>query len=311
MGQVLKEARDFRFPSSLAGIPSFGDVHPQLELLSNQPTSGFSSRPDSEEESEQPMKTYRSAQTIAYAAVALVSSFAATATLAQTTNSLTSAADTFVRFGVNQTVNYGTATFLDLYANGTARDYFGYVRFDLSSIPLGTTITSATLTFTKIDGLGSTRNDGITTARFRVLGLNAVAGNTPQDWSETGLTFDTRGAEWTAANTFDATRITDFDGALGNEIVSGSASGSTASISGNNLVQFVNSFLSSGSVTFIADQAGTDAGRGYGLATREYGATSATAVPTLTLVYDVPEPSTLALLGLGGFFLSVVRRRNR
>ncbi|HLP77047.1 MAG TPA: DNRLRE domain-containing protein [Candidatus Paceibacterota bacterium] len=257
------------------------------------------------------MKTNQWARRAACAGVALVSTLAATGSIAQTTNSLVSSADTFVRFGVNQNVNYGTANYLDLYANGTARDYFGYVRFDLSTIPLDAVVTGATLTFTKVDGLGSTRSDGITTARFRVLGLNNVAGNTPQDWSETGLTFDTRGSEWTAANTFDAARVTDFDGALGNESVSGSASGSTASISGNNLVLFINGFLSSGAVTFIADQAGTDAGRGYGLATREYGATSATAVPTLTLVYTVPEPSSLAVLGLGGFLIAVARRKNR
>lgn len=231
--------------------------------------------------------------------------------VAQTTATLSPNADTFVRFGVNQTVNYGTLNYLDLYANGTARDYFGYVRFDLSSIPDGATITNASLTFTKVDGLGSTRSDAITTARFRVLGLNNVSGNTPQDWSETALTFNTRGAEWTAANTFDGTRVTDFDGTLGNEYISGSASGSKASISGANLINFVSGFLAQDAVTFIADQAGTDAGRGYGLASREYAATDPTAIPTLTLIYTVPEPATISLVGLAGVAALAIRRRKQ
>lgn len=244
----------------------------------------------------------KSALTLAGLMVAIGSSVADTSTLYPN-------ADTFVRFGVNQTVNYGTLTYLDLYAYGTTRDYFGYVRFDLTSIPDGATITNASLTFTKVDGL-STRSDAITTGRFRVLGLNNVSGNTPQDWSETALTFDTRGAEWTAANTFDAARVTDFDGALGNETISGTASGSKASISGANLINFVSGFLADNAVTFIADQAGTDTGRGYGLASREY-TTDPSFVPTLTLIYTIPEPTTISLVGLAGVAALAIKRRKQ
>lgn len=230
------------------------------------------------------------------------------------TVSLNPNADTFVRFGTGQTSNFGALNYLDIFANALVRDYFGYVRFDLSSIPVSATITSATLTFTKVDGLGSSRNDGITTARFGVFGLNEVEGNTAQDWSETSLTFDSgRGAEWVSANVFDSARVTNLDGVNGNETISGTASGSTASVSGTELVSFLQNRLASSfvSATFIVDQTGTDAGRGYGIATREYATVNAAQIPVLSITYTaIPEPSSFAALaGLVGLGLAASRRR--
>jgi hypothetical protein len=185
---------------------------------------------------------------------------------------------------------------LDLYSYNTARDYFGYVRFDLSAIPDAATLTSATLTFTKV--AGGTRGDTMTTARFRVLGLNDVAGNTPQDWVETALTFDNRGAEWTAANTFDGARVTDLDGTAGNEVVNTTSTPNWASISGDNLLAFLTGRLAANNVTFIVDQATTETGKGYAFGSREN--TDPTTVPTLVIGYSVvPEPSALAVIGLG------------
>lgn len=224
--------------------------------------------------------------------------------VADITSTLTPVADTYVQFGTGQDSNFGAAEYMYLFANTTARDYFGYVRFDLSAIPDSATLTSATLTFTKISG--APRNDTMNTGRFRVLGLNDVAGNTPQDWVETGLTFNTRGAEWTAANTFDAARVTDLDGVAGNEVIDSTAT--FASVSGDNLMSFLSSRLSAGAATFIVDQAGTDAGRGYGLGSRENA--DPNTVPTLVLSYTaVPEPGTLSLISLAGLALIWVQRR--
>lgn len=251
-------------------------------------------------------------KTLSLTGLAVISAAMANAEVA----SLNPNADTFVRFGTNQANNFGTLNYLDLFANGTVRDYFGYVRFDLSTIPLNAIITEATLTFTKVDGLGSTRSDGITTGRFGVFGLNEVDGNTAQDWNETTLSFDSgRGSEWTSANTFDPARVTNLDGTNGDEFVSGTASGSTASISGANLVAFLQDRLASTSVsvTFIVDQTGTDAGRGYGLATREYASVNAAQIPVLAITYSaIPEPSAFAALaGLAGLGLAASRRRRR
>lgn len=263
------------------------------------------------------MKSYPNRNGLASALLAGLLGLSAQVTHAATL-SLNPNADTFVRFGVNQTSNFGTATYLDLFANTTIRDYFGYVRFDLSQIPVSATITAATLTFTKVDGLGSSRTDVITTARFRVLGLNETAGNTAQNWNETTLTFDSgRGSEWVSANTFDSARVTNFDGVAGNEVISSTGSVSKASISGTGLVAFLQSRLGTASYssTFIVDQAGTEAGRGYGLATRERGSVDATQVPVLTIDYDlaaIPEPSTwAALAGLSGLAFAAGRRRRR
>jgi len=224
-------------------------------------------------------------------------------TQAATTNAFLPSADTFVRFGINQEVNYGALEFLDLYGNGTARDYFAYVRFDLSSLPQDAQLLDATLRFTKV--AGGTRNDTLTTGRFRVLGLNDVAGNTPQTWDELTLTFNTIGSEWVSANTYDTTRVTDRDGA--NEGADNPTG--IASSGGPNLVSFLSSRLAAGGlVTFIVDFATTEGGRGFAFGSREN--SNPDARPQLTVAW-IPEPSMPALLTLGGLLLLAWHRRLR
>ncbi|MCS7089670.1 MAG: DNRLRE domain-containing protein [Verrucomicrobiota bacterium] len=220
------------------------------------------------------------------------------------TNAFIPVADTFVRFGVNQSVNYGTLDYLDIFANGTARDFFAYVRFDLSGLPLDAQLVDANLRLTKVTG--GTRNDTLTTGRLRILGLNDVAGNTPQNWDELTLTFDTRGAEWVSANTFDPSRVTSFDDALGNEVADNTAG--IASISGTNLVNFLSSRLAAGGLaTFIVDFATTEGGRGFAFGSREN--TNSAARPSLTVAWLIPEPALPALITLGGLMFLVWRRR--
>lgn len=213
---------------------------------------------------------------------------------AQVTNVFTPVADTYVRNQPGtENSNYGTVDYVYLYSYTGSRDYYGYVRFDLSSLGLGTQIMDASLTFTKVTT--AERNDTLTSGRFRALGLLDVAGNTPQNWDELALTWNTKGAEYISENTYDATRVVDFDGTAGNEAVTTT----TATISGLNLVSFLNNRLAAdGLATFIVDFASTENGRGYGLGTKE-NADQATW-PRLTVV--VPEPGTIGL-GLVGLML--------
>lgn len=222
------------------------------------------------------------------------------------TNVFTPVADTFVRYGINQENNYGSLEYLELYGNGTARDYFSYVRFDLSSLPAGIQLTDASLHLTKVTG--GIRNDTLTTGRLRILGLNEVDGNTPQNWDELSLTFNTIGAEWTNPNEFDPTRVTSFDNDLGNEVADNTAG--FATISGANLVSFLSDRLNSGGlVTFILDFATTEGGRGFAFGSREN--TNPDARPQLTVAWVVPEPTLPALLTLGGLLFLAWHRRLR
>ncbi|HLP02625.1 MAG TPA: DNRLRE domain-containing protein [Opitutaceae bacterium] len=241
---------------------------------------------------------------------AAVAAAAATSVAAQTTV-FNPVADTWVYYGTGQLVNHGTEALANIYALNTAREAFAYYRFDLSGLPTGATITDASLTF--YETTGGIRGDIMTTARFAAYGLNDVAGNTAQNWDETTLTFNNRGSEWTAVNSFDlTTRLTSFDGASGNELVSDtSTTAGAASISGTNLAAFLNTRLAGGGLaTFVIDQPGVDAGRGYALGTRE---SAAGVVPVLNVTYSaIPEPSTYAVVfGAGTLGFVALRRRLR
>ncbi|MCX7722750.1 MAG: DNRLRE domain-containing protein [Verrucomicrobiae bacterium] len=222
---------------------------------------------------------------------------------AQVTNVLYPVADTHVRNAPGtENSNYGTAGYMYLYSYTGARDFFGYVRFDLSSLGLGTQILDASLTFTKVTTGSGERNDTLTAARFRTLGLLDVTGNTPQDWGELTLTWNNKGAEYVSENNYDLTRVVDFDGAAGNEVVTG---GITATISGTNLVNFLNSRLAAnGLATFIVDFATSESGRGFGLGTKEN--SDPNAWPRLTVV--IPEPGTISL-GVAAVALLLSRRK--
>jgi len=221
------------------------------------------------------------------------------------TNTYIPVADTYVRNEPGRmNNNYGTLEYIYLYSYAGSRDYYGYVRFDISDLPAGTPIVYASLTFTKVP---AERNDTLTTGRFRVLGLLDVEGNTPQDWGETWLTWNNKGAEYVSENTYNTNRVVDFDGTAGEEYVSEPI----ARISGTNLVNFLSSRLSSdshrGLVTFIVDMPTAESGRGYGLGSKEY--LDEAARPKLLIAY-VPEPSVVVLgLGVGLVALAMARRQ--
>jgi hypothetical protein len=226
---------------------------------------------------------------------------------------LNAVADTTLRGGINETTNYGTSTVLEIFQLTTARNFFAYVRFDLSSIPSGANITSATLTFT-YNGAGNGRTDVLNTGRFAAYGLLDVAGNTAQNWSETSLTYATRGAEIVAmSNTIvDITtpRVANFDG-VGEFVAGGTGVGATVGLNTSiGLVDFLQDRFEASlpAATFIIDFPTAEAsGRGYGLGSRE----AASGFPTLSIEYAViPEPGAVAALaGVAALGVAVIRRR--
>jgi hypothetical protein len=194
---------------------------------------------------------------------------------AETAN-LAAAADTYLRDNTDR----GTVPFMDVRGGGV--DFRGYLRFDLSSVPIDT-ITAATLTLYQVDG--ASRNDTITTGRFALYGLNDVVGNTPQNWIETGagyLNTDNIGLESVTA----LTGVTDLDDDVAGitETVVGAAPDGVVTVSGDALAAFLQTRSSSGGmVTFILSN--DDAiDRGFGIGTKEARSLQP-ARPVLSLTY--------------------------
>ncbi len=171
---------------------------------------------------------------------------------------LSANADTALRFndGANgdQGRNYGTNDTFYLRQLDTApRDYFAYVRFDLSSVP--SAITNAIFTITRSSG------DALNGSRFRVLGLDNTAGNTDQDWGEIILTYNALGAEIDTSiypspgageSPFDLGKVTDFESGIPG--VTETIVGNTAILSGPALAGWLESRRNDGGLaTLIVD----------------------------------------------------------
>ena len=204
-------------------------------------------------------------------------------------------ADTHIRYDVNQTSNYGTSGTMTIRQNdGAPRDYLAYVRFDLSNLDIQS-ITAASFNLTATGG------DYWTEGRFRVVGLDNVAGNTPQDWDEYTLSWSTAGAEidtsiypspTTDQSVLDVSRVTDLDGSVAGVYESTSNTyGGTGSISGDTLVAFLQQRASDdGLVTFIIDMPLIGSNdKSIDFATKENA--DSNLHPTLTLTYAETEPT--------------------
>ena len=239
-----------------------------------------------------------------FAAITLAALACASSASAAVIN-LTPDADTYVRFGINQGNNHGTLQTMDIFQNAAIRANYGYVRFDLSDIPAGSTINSVSVTFTKTatTGLGQQRNDTLNSGRFAAYGLNDFAGNTAQTWDELTLTYNNAGNEDIATSgvQFDTVNaVTDFDGANGNEVVT-TAAATISGTAGQPLANFVaariNALTDRALATFIIDIPNAEAGRGYGIDTRE-GAVPPLLIVDYTEPVVVPEPAAVAALAL-------------
>ena len=198
---------------------------------------------------------------------------------------LTPSDDTYLRDGTNN----GTTGVLD-----SRYSFVPYIKFDLSELSIDQ-ITSATLTVTKV---ASARNENASAGRFAVYGLNDVAGNTAQNWSEQSLVAGTNsGSEWTgdsSTNGIDRSRLTSLDAEDGAAVTETITSGTDVplTLTGTDLVAFLNERVDDdGFVTFVIPFE-EDGGKGYGLASKE-NATAAFA-PQLEITYDEQQSITYA-----------------
>ncbi len=206
--------------------------------------------------------------------------------LTTTRITLQAVADTFTQSGVNAG-SQTTLTARD--RNGAGGDYMAYIRFNLAGVDL-TGLTNAYFTVNRTSGATMIKE------RFDVFGLANLAGNTPQNWSETTLANAGLGAEYnsTGGNYVDLTRVVNLsaEGVAGaNTIEQVSDGNKPQHLSGVDLVSFLNTRQADGGLaTFIVL---TDAGQDRTMTYASRENADADLRPTLTLEYT-PEYGTNA-----------------
>jgi len=176
---------------------------------------------------------------------------------------------------------------------GTGSIRRGLVAFDLSSVPAGATITSATLT------LSVTKTITLPTT----IQLNRVV----HSWGE-GTSFTDPGGTGTFATTNDATwkhrffSATNWDNLGGDFVAVASASSAVNGLgaqtwSGPGLVSDVRAWLNTPASNFGWELLGDESkiGTAYQFGTHENAV--ATDRPSLSVTYTVPEPGSLGALG--------------
>ena len=195
------------------------------------------------------------------------------------TASFTSDADTWFRDGrTNGSTDY-------MWVHGSY-NFVGYIRFDLSSLG-GIDISEASISLTTYGGWV---HDTINNARFGMVALNNVDGNTAQDWDESTLNYNNAGEEWDADLYFTAStsdgRVTNLDlddGANVIEDVPDSYTG-TVTVSGPDLVAFLQERANDGGLaTFMVAMEAS--GKYTSYATKE--CETVEYWPTLNLTYEM------------------------
>jgi hypothetical protein len=224
-----------------------------------------------------------------------------------------------------QDVNSGSETSLDLHNESSGGiNAFTYIQFDLSSLG-AITLNSASMSIVQISpnpidpGIGSTRSSGTaswSSGRINFWGMENVAGNTAQNWSENTLTFNLAGSELdeTSADNmttpFNAGTVADFsaldstDG--GNNSVAGT---DTSVLSDASVTAWLQGRIDdNGLATFIVDMGES---QNSGIFSKEGAADFGDmgVAPTLALDYTaIPEPATLGLIAMSSVGLLVARR---
>lgn len=204
----------------------------------------------------------------------------------------------------------GSDVDMDVYCTSGLIGAYAYVQFNLSALGTNLTVVSATLEVTKVETnsvqvFAGTHSDSaavITESRIAFYGLNNVAGNTPQDWSEGTLSFNATGNELTSSS---ATGTDPFNSAHGltssfNGLESINGGGTNVTIAGNELDAFVQSRIDDGGlVSFMIDFEAIESGRGFAFNTKESGVSNAMPVLTLHYTEDEVDPDAVILVDNG------------
>ena len=193
---------------------------------------------------------------------------AATTGVQAVTRSVGSDADTYIATIDNNP--HGGDPYM--YMHNTANSV-GYLRFDLGKLGV-TAVQSATLTV--YTSGGAPRNDNVVTGRVFLHGLNSVAGNTAQNWTEATLSAANVGAEWSTNRGEPLVNLTDMDDTTAGAGITETVTLVGANyydvgairitITGTRLVQFLQSRVEdNGLVTLLLEFPGEGSGRGFGL----------------------------------------------
>jgi len=195
--------------------------------------------------------------------------------------------------------NFGSSTTLELKNNGNPASSWlyrkSYLRFDTSALGGHQTL-DATLKLTPYGTDSSSQT-------FNLFGL--LDGDAGESWAETGITWNNAPANDTADNDIDLSRATLL------AQFAGGASGATIELGSSALLDFINADTD-GLITLIVTRETYDpsfGGSQHRFRSREYGDSDDLFAPTLILVNNIPEPTSLALLALGGLAARLRRRR--